>query len=327
MGIAQVWGLPEVIQSCIRKPTGSPPLRPSLQPLQRLRWLASAANEVSDILLRTPAAQVDAKVVQVSGIYASTLGISLKEMQSSTLLARQKFIEMASAMDIKVLPNSAAARLLSPPPKTIDNAPPTDAAADSLDSLALQATVLESQKSLPLKKTDERQVAEILAAGIQDITNAMVEDFKLTDVLRMILETMFRAMNFQRVVFCMRDPKTDALTGRFGLGNGVESVVKTFAIGLAPSNPDLFTAVCLKGADTMISDASEARIASRLPVWYIKSVNAPTFLLLPLTIKVKPFGLIYADKAEKGEMVLDDKELALLRTLRNQAVMAFRQSS
>jgi hypothetical protein len=50
-------------------------------------------------------------------------------------------------------------------------------------------------------------------------------------------------------------------------------------------------------------------------------------LLLPLAIKGKPFGLIYADKAEKGELVLDEKELGLLRTLRNQAVMAFKQSS
>jgi eukaryotic-like serine/threonine-protein kinase len=230
-------------------------------------------------------------------------------------------------MDVKVQPNSPAARLLKPPTETTDGVPKTESPADSLDSLALHATVLESPKTLPLKSTKERQVAEILAAGIQDITNAMVEDFKLTDVLRMILETMFRAMDFQRVVFCMRDPKTDTLTGRFGLGKGVETIAKTFAISLNSSNPDLLSAVCLKGADTMISDAGEARVAGRLPAWYLKSVNAPTFLLLPLTIKAKPFGLIYADKAEKGGMVLDDKELALLRTLRNQAVMAFRQSN
>ncbi len=61
-------------------------------------------------------------------------------------------------------------------------------------------------------------VTQTLAAGIQDITNAMVEDFKLSDVLRMILEAMFRALDFHRVIFCMRDPKLDALTGRFGLG-------------------------------------------------------------------------------------------------------------
>jgi hypothetical protein len=50
-------------------------------------------------------------------------------------------------------------------------------------------------------------VTQTLAAGIQDITNAMVEDFKLADVLRMILEAMYRALDFHRVIFCMRDPR------------------------------------------------------------------------------------------------------------------------
>ena len=64
----------------------------------------------------------------------------------------------------------------------------------------------------------------------------------------------------------------------------------------------------------------------RLPDWYRQHINAPTFLLLPLQIKSAPFGLIYADKASASDIALDEKELALLKTLRNQAVMAFRQA-
>ena len=155
----------------------------------------------------------------------------------------------------------------------------------------------------------------------------MVEDFRLSDVLRMIIETMYRAMALQRIVFCMRDAKTDALTGRFGLGADTDQLVSSFRIALQAAQTDLFAAVCNKGADTMISDATEARMAARLPLWYKQAVNAPTFLLLPLQIKGKPFGLIYADKAAPGSLMLNEKELALLRTLRNQAVMAFKQSS
>jgi len=64
-----------------------------------------------------------------------------------------------------------------------------------------------------------------------------------------------------------------------------------------------------------------------LPPWYSQSVNAPTSLLLPVLLKGAPFSLINADKGEPGGLQLDEKEWALLRTLRNQAVMAFRQSS
>ena len=84
--------------------------------------------------------------------------------------------------------------------------------------------------------------------------------------------------------------------------------------------------MCNKGADTLISDTSDSRISQRLPLWYKKLYDAPTFLILPLQLKGRPFGLIYADKAELGGLQVDDKELAMLRTLRNQAVMAFRQA-
>jgi eukaryotic-like serine/threonine-protein kinase len=168
--------------------------------------------------------------------------------------------------------------------------------------------------------------SEVLAAGIQDITNSMVENFKLNDVLRMILETMFRALGFRRIVFCLRDAKTETLTGRFGLGEGAEAVAAAFKVPLK-GGADLFTLVCLKGADTLITDATVPQINNRLPAWYKQSVNAPAFLLLPMLMKGAPFALIYADKAQPGGIELGEKELSLLRTLRNQAVMAFKQAS
>ena len=133
-----------------------------------------------------------------------------------------------------------------------------------------------------------------------------------------------RALGFQRIVFCLREPKNDTLTGRFGLGTDASAVALVFKVPLK-GGTDLFSAVCAKGADTLISDATAPAIASRLPPWYVKAVHAPAFVLLPLQMKGAPFALIYADKAEPGGIELGDKELALLRTLRNQAVLAFKQ--
>eukprot|EP01041_Mallomonas_annulata_P027672 gene27673-49338_t len=133
----------------------------------------------------------------------------------------------------------------------------------------------------------------------------------------MILETMFRALGFRRMVFCLRDPKTEVLTGRFGLGEGSEAAVRAMKVPLKAQG-DLFAAVCLRGADTLINDATEPRMQARLPQWYRTGLNAPSFLLLPLQIKGQPFALIYADQATAGGIVVDDKALGLLRTLRNQ---------
>ena len=70
---------------------------------------------------------------------------------------------------------------------------------------------------------------------------------------------MFRALGFRRIVFCLRDPKTQMLSGRFGLGEDAERVAANFKVPLA-SATDLFTAVCVKGADTLITDATVANI-------------------------------------------------------------------
>jgi serine/threonine protein kinase len=333
IGVAQVWGLPDSIQRCMRKPVGEPPNRVPADAMERQRWTSMAANDMADVMLHTDPKAVDGQLALVAKTYAKTLGVTTGDMQSATVVARKKLIDMAVAMDIVVKPGSAAAKLLKHPEDVAGSHHEQGMdSPDTLSPLELHAT----QTALSPEQEDSavlagappvKHVAQVLAAGIQDITNALVEEVKLSDLLRMILETMLRAMDFQRIIFCMRDPKTDTLTGRFGLGSNVDTMVKGFRVPLQPGTVDLFTAVCLKGADAMISDATEAHIVKRLPQWYCKQINAPTFLLLPVTIKGRPFGLIYADKAEKGELVLDEKELSLLQTLRNQAVMAFRQSS
>ncbi|WP_296507246.1 serine/threonine protein kinase [Rhodoferax sp.] len=328
LGIAKSWGLPPGIQRCMRKPLGAPPPAVPTEVSERVRWIALASNEIADVLLRSDAKDVNDKVAAIAKKYAQVMGSSSKLVHEATAKARQKLVDLANAMDIHVAPGSAAAKLLQLPVELVSQAATLRAETDgNLGSFALQATQAAPLEEPGAPPARSMAVAETLSAGIQDITNAMVDDFKLTDVLRMILETMFRALEFDRIIFCMRDAKTEMMTGRFGLGQGVETHIKGFKTHLKATTPDLFGVVCTKGADTMISDAAELRIVQRLPEWYRKGLNAPAFLLLPLQIKGAPFGLIYADKLKHGALELDEKELALLRTLRNQAVMAFKQSS
>jgi hypothetical protein len=173
--------------------------------------------------------------------------------------------------------------------------------------------------------------SEVLTAGIQDITHTLAqESFRLNEVLRMILETIYRGLGFRCVVFALRDPKSGTLTGRFGLGEEVQALVSQFAVRLTDGRTpaqDLLAAVCDKGTDTLIADAAAAQVARRLPLWLQRTEQARTFLLLPLVMKGATFALIYADRAQAGSIAAGEKELSLLRTLRSQAVMAFRQAT
>lgn len=322
LGVARSWGLPENLQRCMRRPAIEPPSRPC-DKADRIQWIATVSNELTDALLKAEPGHASTAIAAVAERYGKVLGLGVREVQAASVLAQQRLVELAQAMNLHVQPGSPMRRLLEKPGNGTGN----NIDHDSLTEHALQATIPVEAAQVPF---DHQAAIDMLAAGIQDITNTMVEDFKLNEVLRMILETMLRALGFRRVIFCLRDPKCEALTGRFGLGEGVEQVAAKFKVPLktpAGAPVDLFGAVCLKGADTLISDATLPQIAGRLPAWYKQGVNAPAFLLLPLLMKGAPFALIYADKARPGAIELEEKELSLLRTLRNQAVMAFKQAS
>ena len=165
-----------------------------------------------------------------------------------------------------------------------------------------------------------------LEQGISSVTSALAGDtFKLNEVLRTILQTLHAALGFRCVVFALRDQKTGVITGRLGLGAAAAALSAQFRVDVNPNGPvDLLSVACKKAADTLISDASADNVRTRLPTWLQRQADARSFVLLPMTMKSSPFALIYADCATPGGIVLGDRELSLMRTLRNQAVMAFK---
>jgi eukaryotic-like serine/threonine-protein kinase len=316
LGVARQWGLPESLQRAMRRPGGEAPPKLIEDSAERQRWLARASNDMADLILHTPPEQAHAKVRALAQRHARALGIHAEAFEKAADTARQRLTQMTEALDMRLPQDARAQRLL---------APLTPSAQDSLTPHELTPTLGLDRSEIIGAAVQAIQPSELLAAGIQEITDAMVNSFQLNAVLRMILETIYRALGLRRVIFCLRDSRGHAMTGRLGVGMDVERLVPLMRVDLTQQPPDLLAAVCLKGADTLIQDARAANIAARLPSWFKGELQAQSFLLLPLMLKGAPLGLIYADHAKAGAVQLDDRELSLLRTLRNQAVMAFRQ--
>lgn len=314
VGVARAWGLPESLQRAMRKLADEAPSRPGQEAGHALRCVASLANEATDALLgSTSVADTARRLGALAHRYGSALGIDARSLEQAVQAAREEMATLAPALKLQPQAGTPGARLLQ-----AEGAAPAPA-GDSLAAWDVDALV----RTQPLAPEDP---AQVLAAGIQDITNTMVENFRLDQVLRMILETMYRALAFRRVIFCLRDVRSGALTGRFGLGDDAALLAPRFRIEVG-SSTDLLAAVAVKGVDTLIHDAGQGQLRERLPAWWRTHVDAPTFLLLPLHLKQAPLGLIYADKAAAGAIELGERELSLLRTLRNQAVMAFKQAA
>jgi HD-like signal output (HDOD) protein len=320
VGVAKSWGLPESLQRMMQQPDGEPPTKPLEKGLERQRWVGRVANEVTEQMLSDSREPIELRIGRVAEAHAPSLGLQPRAVLKAAEAARTRMVALADALGIRVTPDAAANRLLATVATSQEDTLAPHQLAATMQAPQDMETVLLDAAGPP--------AAEVLASGVQDITNSMVADnFKLNEILRMVLETMFRGLGFRRVVFCLRDPKTETLTGRFGLGEGVDKLAPAFRIPLkaGTGTPDLFTAICGKGMDILIADATTEQMQSRLPAWFRQQVGAPTFLLLPLAMKGATFALIYADKARAGGIEVGEKELSLMRTLRNQAVMAFRQ--
>jgi HD-like signal output (HDOD) protein len=317
LGVARQWGLPASLQRSMRRPGGDAPAKLIEDSAERQRWLARASNDMADLILNTPPEQAHAKVRALAQRHARALGVSAEAFEQAADTARQHLAQMTEALELRLPRESHAQRLLAalaPSPH------------DSLTAHELAPTLVLERTAVGAP-ADAAHASELLAAGIQEITDAMVDSAQLNAVLRMIMETMYRALGLRRVIFCLRDGRGQTLTGRLGVGADIERLAPLLRVDLTAQPPDLLGAICLKGVDTLIQDARAANIASRLPAWFNSEFGAQSFLLLPLMLKGAPLGLIYADHARAGAVQVSDKELSLLRTLRNQAVMAFRQAA
>jgi len=311
-GVAKAWGLPESLQHAMRTPDGRAPSKPLERGSERLRWVARATNAMSDAMLGSDGDAQATALLRAAELYAPALGLNPREMVASAFASRSHLNELAQAMGVHVAAGAPARRLLE---ATNLRLPPVASAgsahlnADEAPTLVLGEVRNEAQQALSKTLADVRS-----ALGSKSM--------RLSDVLPLVLNTMHKALDFRRVILCLREPGHARLQGRIGLGQGGNELSGAFRIQ-PDSNAasDLFGVLCAKGADLLVSDAKT--VATRLPAWYRQKVNAPTFLLMPLMLKGQAIGLIYADKATPGSIVIGEAELGLLRALRDQATAAF----
>ncbi len=355
-GIARHWGLPDTLQRAMRPPDGEAPSRAVGAGIERLRWLGRGANAMTDALLSAADATAQQRaLLLVAERYAGVLGLLPRDMLAAAQGARLKVADLAQAMGLQVASGALSRRLLdmnvvsrtgsasaspavTPSSATADAStlvlPPGARAAQAAPTAAQADTptlVMDPQGTVAALKPDSAAPASpaIRLASALDSVNRVLSQPRprLNEVLMAALDGMQQALQFQRIVFCLRDSASGVLTGRVGLGEGATAACRAFQIPVraaAGSELDLFATLCSRGADTLIADAGAGNVARRLPDWYRRHVNAPTFLLLPLMIKGAPAGLIYADKAQAGAIVLSDTDLALLRALRDQVIAAFK---
>jgi HD-like signal output (HDOD) protein len=166
---------------------------------------------------------------------------------------------------------------------------------------------------------------EILLSYVQEIATTMASgNMNVQDVFALVLEALYSGMKFKRVLGCLRDPVRSLYRCRTALGADRAEMLARFQFPLE-YGPDLFHAALAHQTDVHISDASDEKVASRLPAWHRGLLPATrSFFLLPLVVNKHVVGFIYGDRDECDANAYSKQELDLARTLRSQVLLALR---
>ena len=331
IGIARTWGFPDTL---VRSMSGLAPDLPvpRATPEIELRVLANCSAALGDAFENADPARSAAAVSDVVKRFGTSLGISERQVRTAIQDASAQTRELADALALK-LPKFALGRLLlgmdespTPGPDGIaSGAPDRSGTAEGAAVSASDGVGAPGQASgTPVDIGAAQRTQQMLTTGLMELSRTLAEQSPLNEVVRLAVETLYRGMALQRVLFALRDPRSNALIGRMGMGSGMPDLAKAFRVSLA-DHSDLFAATANRGADLLIHDAGAANIASRLSSWCVDRFAPGSFVLLPVMVRSSPVGMIYADQPVPEGLRIGEQELQLMRAIRNQVVLALQQ--
>lgn len=323
IGVAKAWALPATLIESMTVPSEDE-LRQKHNKITHHQGISSFANELCDITMNVSPAERLQHLVVVLDKYRELYPIdqeTIVAMMDSALIEMQNFSDVIrlDRDDLKKLDQRSFNATAEDDEASEQSR--QDENRTTLDKLHIADTAIAhlTNSATP----EERQ--QNLMSGIQEITNVMLEDVTLDEILTMILETIYRGIGFDQVVIFFKDPKSDQMNVRFSLGSSIKNLLNDFSFTVDESGHDLFSSSVMEGRDLYITNISDTEIRDLKPQWFRGAIFSPSFVLYPISVKKKCIGLIYAGNSESGDH-LDSQQLNSIKTLRNQAALAIKQS-
>jgi len=192
----------------------------------------------------------------------------------------------------------------------------------------LEALPSESQLTAPIVEPSAERDAigrphntrEILLAGLADASDSLARGTDVNAVIRIVLEAIYSGLGYARCALVMRDSATGVFRTRASFGDPRPNF--SFA-GSGPSH--LFLAALAHATDLHIADVSTEKVRAALPPWFARDfTTAKSFVLLPLAVGGRSVGFFYGDRPVVDARGLTPEELNLVRSLRNQVLLAMR---
>jgi HD-like signal output (HDOD) protein len=317
MAVSRAWNFPDKI---VRSMDSVPPgvIESPKTEQEFLRNIANYSNELLNTALKDDDMDRSELMSDLSKRYHNGIPIPVEQMESLIESAAAKIDDYSDIVRTDRNTSSFVKKLLQTRQAPLRESSRSNSATHQHHQ-PLRPPVAASPAST-LEDTSGGQRTSILTKNIHEIGEVIKDSHNLSDVIYMIIETMYRGFELNRVIFCLRDATRVEMVARFGLGENADQLARQFHFQIAKS-PDVFNIAISQAKGIIIDDAAAPNISRNLPKWYRDSIAAPSFLIYPLLFKSECIGMFYADKKEKGSM-LTEVQRSRMEDLRNMAIQA-----
>ncbi len=318
MAVAKEWGFPEqIIQSM--KPVDKEQLSDKKnKPGDKLQIISNFSNELSQIL-KQPKDQQETAIKKITNEYGKALKVDEKKVPAQIKKSQKELTKFAKLISFNLSKSHFYQQLTADDEESTED----DAETPSIGlDVAENIHVLNEDTSANPQQTSEKALTD----GIQDITNTLTGDYTINQVMQMIMETIYRSLSGARVLLGLRNKANNTIEGKYGYGENIDELKRHFIIPLA-YQADVFHIAFKNNVDIKIDDSKDEKITDKIPGWYHRKIGSKFFILFPIVIKHSPIAVIYIDSTESKAISISDNQLGLLKTLRNQAILAIKTMS
>lgn len=323
--VARQWNFPSQICDALEK-LSETQLQNKTNPPSKLCVLSSFAKELCSLIESGPLSADTPNIEQLLEQYKTF--VKIKKGELNTLVHESlnevkqhagilKF-DLSNSMFVQSLTLTVAPDLEAEEARLLALSGREGLAGESFrltDGSALRS-IGDGQGSRPPK--------EIIMEGIQEISEAMMANHDVNDLVLMSVEILYRSLDFNRALMFIRDHSSQNMGARFGYGADIRQLIQKVGFNLDHSK-DLFNLSIQVGKDLIMADAHDEKIHHLVPAWYRKAIDAPAFIFLPITIQKVCIGAFYADRNQAGPPITEE-EHRHLSLLRNQLVLAIKHS-
>lgn len=307
--VARQWNFPDTIVQTMQPSEPGKISKPS-SVADRYRMITQLADKATKKLTEGASIEDIEKLVQR---YSEVVQIKPKAVAQIVENTRESFSRMAEKL-VHDKPVDPYVMKLQGRVAAVSSVGKVETGSINLDSALSDECFTDEPEELDPER--------ILSRGLQEATAILLETGDVSQVFNTVLETLYRAMGFRRILLCLS--KGNTYTARMGFGEDIKNVLADFKMTL-DGQRDVFSVSLQKGADVYIADVHDSKIRDDLPKWFFKQTDAGSFVLFPLMLKERPIGFIYGEYPRADEMKLESKTFNLIKSLRNQMILALRQ--